>query len=126
MPEKFYLTFHSRKECPKCHRFFRTDRSLGTHIELSHPDVDLDQVVIDKQMGKNSYEIESDYKKDGWKCTKCHKKFDSKQIYEYHMTRHENAHKCKECKAEFKTKEGLAMHVLEHQEDHKRNVVKGI
>lgn len=107
----------SRKECPKCHKRFMSEKSLKFHIETSHPDMDLDQVSIDKISGKNSFD---DYKKDGWKCDKCHKYFDSKAIYEYHMTRHENMHKCRECKMEFKTKQGLSMHVAEHEESKRR------
>ncbi|CBY22451.1 unnamed protein product [Oikopleura dioica] len=118
---KMHMDMHAaeedvRKECPKCHKTFMTEKSLNFHIENFHPDVDLDQVELDKSKGVNSYEQE--YKKDGWKCDECHRFFDSKQIYEYHMTRHANTFKCKECPEKFKTrvtKQGLEMHMQEHQ-----------
>ena len=115
---KMHMDMHAaeqddRKECPKCHKTFMTEKSLNFHIENFHPDVDLDQVELDKSKGVNSYEQE--YKKDGWKCEECHRFFDSKQIYEYHMTRHANTFKCKECPEKFKTKQGLEMHMQEQQ-----------
>ena len=87
-----------------------TEKSLNTHIELAHPGLDMDQVrkfrnhvyfiekviihfqvKLDKLEGKNPFA--DNFKKDGWECKKCRRKFDSKEIYEYHMQRHESSFK---------------------------------
>ena len=65
----------------------------------------------------NKFEDERFYKKDGWRCKKCSKTFDSKEVYEYHMRKHEDAHVCKVCKEEFKTKLGLDVHMKQHEDD---------
>ena len=65
----------------------------------------------------NKFEDERFYKVGGWRCKKCSKSFDSKEVYEYHMRKHEDAHVCKVCKEEFKTKLGLNVHMKEHEDD---------
>ena len=95
-----------------------TDDSLTVHIESAHPDFDYNGYLVkvskDKERGldkKNRFEDEKLFKEDGWRCKKCQKSFNSKEVYEYHMRKHDGNLKCPKCKEEFRNQSGLDLHL---------------
>ena len=108
-----------RPECPKCFRQFMSESSLEVHIETAHPSFDYNQMKLDHAKNKekgldvptNRFENDKLFKEDGWRCKKCQKSFNSKEVYEYHMKKHDQFHKCPKCGEEFKTKMGLDVHL---------------